>query len=42
MSFLRLLEGFVGVFQGLFGMLVAGLVVFFAVVGGGGAVGVGG
>jgi hypothetical protein len=41
MRFLRLLEGFVGVFQGLFGMLVSGLVVFFAVVRGGGAVGVG-
>ena len=38
MRFLRGLEGFIGMFQRLFGMLVAGLVVFFAVVGGGGAV----
>jgi hypothetical protein len=42
MSVLRLLESFIGMFQGLFGMLAAGLVVFFAVVRGGGAVGVGG
>jgi hypothetical protein len=42
MSILRLLEGFIGVFQRLLGMLVSGLVVFFAVVRGGGAVGVGG
>jgi hypothetical protein len=36
------LEGFVGVFEGLFGVLVGGLVIFFAVMDGGGAVGVGG
>jgi hypothetical protein len=42
MGFLRRLEGFVGVFEGLFGVLVAGLVSFFVVVRGGGAVGVGG
>jgi hypothetical protein len=42
MGFLRRLEGFVGVFEGLFGMLVCGLVIFFAVMDGGGAVGVGG
>ncbi len=40
MGFLRLLESLIGMFQGLFGMLVAGLVIFFAVVRGGGAVGV--
>ena len=42
MRFLGRLEGFVGVFEGLFGMLVGGLVIFFAVMDGGGAVGVGG
>jgi hypothetical protein len=42
MRFLRRLKGFVGMLEGLFGMLVCGLVVFFAVMHGGGAVGVGG
>jgi hypothetical protein len=38
MSFLRPLEGFVGMFQRLFGMLLPGLVVFFSVVYGSGTV----
>jgi hypothetical protein len=36
MRFLRPLESFIGVFQGLFGMLLCGLVVFFPVVCGSG------
>jgi len=35
MSFLRPLEGFMGIFQRLFGMLVSGLVILFPVVRGG-------
>ena len=38
MRFLRPLESFIGVFQGLFGMLSCGLVVFFPVVCGSGTV----
>jgi hypothetical protein len=38
MSFLRRLKSLIGMFQRLFGMLVSGLVIFFAVVRGGGAV----
>ena len=38
MSFLGPLESFIGMFQGLLGMLVPGLVIFFPVVCGGGAV----
>ena len=38
MSFLRPLESFIGMFQGLSGMLLSGLVVFFAVVCGSGTV----
>jgi hypothetical protein len=41
MSFLRRLESPIGMFKRLFGMLVSGLVIFFPVVHGGGAVGVG-
>ena len=40
MGFLRPLESFIGIFQRLFGMLVSGLVIFFAVVRGGSTVGV--
>jgi len=32
MSFLRPLESFIGMFHGLLGMLVPGLVIFFSVV----------
>jgi hypothetical protein len=38
MSFLRPLESFIGMFQGLFGMFVSGLVIFFSVVRGGSTV----
>jgi len=38
MSFLGPLESFIGMFQGLLGMLVPGLVIFFPVVCGGGTV----
>jgi len=38
MSFLRPLESFIGMFQRLLGMLVSGLVIFFAVVRGGSTV----
>jgi hypothetical protein len=38
MSFLRPLESFIGMFQCLPGVLVSGLVIFFPVVRGGGAV----
>ncbi len=38
MGFLRPLKSFIGMFQGLFGMLVPGQVIFFTVVSGGGAV----
>jgi len=38
MSCLRPLESFIGMFQGLSGMLLSGLVVFFAVVCGSGTV----
>jgi hypothetical protein len=38
MSFLRPLESFIGMFQGLLGMLVSSLVIFFPVVCGGNAV----
>ncbi|GAC1616111.1 MAG: hypothetical protein PVS2B2_13430 [Candidatus Acidiferrum sp.] len=36
MSFLGPLEGFIGMFQGLLGMLVSGLMIFFSVVHGSG------
>ncbi|MCU1317875.1 MAG: hypothetical protein JWN63_3197 [Candidatus Acidoferrum typicum] len=38
MSFLRPLEGLIGMFQCLFGMFVSGLVIFFPVVRSGGTV----
>ena len=38
MSFLGPLESFIGMFQGLLGMLMPGLVIFFPVVCGGGTV----
>ena len=38
MSFLRPLEGFIGMFHGLLGMLAPGLVIFFSVVRGGSTV----
>jgi len=38
MSLLRPLESFIGMFQGLLGMLVSGLVIFFTVVCGGSTV----
>ena len=38
MSFLRPLEGFIGMFHGLLGMLVPSLVIFFSVVCGGSTV----
>lgn len=38
MSFLRPLEGLVGMLHGLLGMLVSGLVIFFPVVHGGSTV----
>ncbi len=38
MSFLRPLESFIGMFQGLFGMLVSGLVIILCVVCSGGTV----
>jgi hypothetical protein len=38
MRFLRPLESFIGMFQGLFGMLLSSLVVFFPVVCGSGTV----
>jgi hypothetical protein len=41
MSFLRRLQSFVGMFQGLFGMLMSGQVIFFPVMYGGCAVRVG-
>jgi len=37
-SFLRPLESFIGMFQGLFGMLVSGLVIILCVVRSGGTV----
>jgi hypothetical protein len=40
MGFLRRLEGFIGLLQRLFGMLVSGLVIYFTVVRGGSTVGV--
>jgi len=40
MSFLRMLEGFLGVFESLLGVFVASLVVLLAVVNSGSAVGV--
>ena len=42
MSFLRQLESFVGMLQGLLGMLVPGLVIFLAVMRGSSAMSVGG
>jgi len=41
MSFLRSLQSFVGMFHGLFGMLMAAEMIFFAMVYGCGAVGMG-
>ena len=38
MGFLRPLKGFIGMFQGLLGMLVSGLVILFTVVCGGSTV----
>jgi hypothetical protein len=40
MSFLRMLESFLGVFECLLGMFVSSLVILLAVVNGGSAVGV--
>ena len=42
MSFLRRRDSFIGILKCLFGMLVAGLVIFFPVVHGGSAVRMGG